>query len=162
MEVRFENGWAGRGWVLDPRTLGWITESAATVKHMVPSVDVIEDKDGYHFYFEMPGLTNESIDARVENGRLLVAAERKRPEWPQETEVHIAERSYGTIHRAFELPNDKLWADLIAIMNRMVFYNPSGRRPNRMKASLSSMRDHHASALKEMICRLDAEVRATA
>jgi len=72
----------------------------------VPSVDVIEDKDGYHFYFEMPGLTNESIDARVENGRLLVAAERKRPEWPQETEVHIAERSYGAIHRAFELPND--------------------------------------------------------
>src|SRR5260370_34902946 len=69
MEVRFENGWAGRGWVLDPRTLGWITESAATVKHMVPSVDVVEDKDAYHFYFEMPGLTNESIDARVENGR---------------------------------------------------------------------------------------------
>jgi hypothetical protein len=59
---------------------------------MVPSVDVIEDKDGYHFYFEMPGLTNESIDARIENGRLLVAAERKRPEWPQETEVHIAEQ----------------------------------------------------------------------
>ena len=106
MEVRFENGWTGRGWVLDPRTLGWFTESAATVKHLVPSVDVIEDKDGYHFYFEMPGLTNESIDARVENGQLLVAAERKRPEWPQETEVHIAERSYGTIHRAFELPND--------------------------------------------------------
>jgi type II secretory pathway component PulM len=61
-----------------------------------------------------------------------------------------------------DIANDKLWADLVAIMNRMVFYNPSGRRPNRMKASLSSMRDHHASALKEMICRLDAEVRATA
>ena len=65
-----------------------------------------QDKDGYHFDFEMPGLTNELIDSREENGRLLVAAERKRPEWPQETEVRIAERSYGTIHRAFELPND--------------------------------------------------------
>jgi HSP20 family protein len=106
MEVRFENEWSGKGWVFDPRTLGWFRESDATAKHMVPSVDVIEDKDGYHFYFEMPGLTNESIDARVENGRLLVAAERKRPEWPQETEVHVAERSYGSIHRAFELPND--------------------------------------------------------
>jgi HSP20 family protein len=106
MEVRFENGWTGRGWVFDPRTLGWFSESDAMARHMVPVVDVIEDKDGYHFYFEMAGLTNESIDARVENGRLLVAAERKRPEWPQETEVHIAERSYGTIHRSFELPND--------------------------------------------------------
>ena len=61
-----------------------------------------------------------------------------------------------------DMPNDKLWADLMAITNRMVFYNPSGRRPNRMKASLSLMRDDHASALKEMICRLDADVRATA
>jgi HSP20 family protein len=114
MEVRYENGWAGRGWmldrsmVLDPRELGLFKESDATPRQMdmVPPVDVIEDKDGYHFYFEMAGLTNESIDARVENGRLLVAAERKRPEWPAETEVHVAERGYGTIRRAFELPDD--------------------------------------------------------
>jgi HSP20 family protein len=106
MEVRFENGWTGRDWVFDPRTLGWFRETDATARQMVPSVDVIEDKDGYHFYFEMPGLTNESIDARVENGRLLVAAQRKRPEWPQESKVRIAERSYGVIDRAFELPND--------------------------------------------------------
>jgi HSP20 family protein len=106
MEVMFENGWSGRGWAFDPRTLGWFRESDVTARHLVPSVDVIEDKDGYHFYFEMPGLTSGSIDARVENGRLLVAAERKRPEWSEETKVHIAERSYSTIYRAFELPND--------------------------------------------------------
>src|ERR1700730_13282020 len=106
MEVRFENGWAGRGWVFDPRTAGLFRESDATVRHMVPSVDVTEDKDAYHFYFEMPGLTNESIDARVEDGQLFVAAERKRPEWPNESEVHVTERGYGTIRRAFELPND--------------------------------------------------------
>lgn len=73
---------------------------------MVPAADVIEDKDAYHFYFELPGLKKESLDARVEDGRLLVTAERQRPEWPQDTEVHIAERSYGAIRRAFELPND--------------------------------------------------------
>ena len=106
MEVRFENGWSGRGWLFDPRALSLFRESDATARHMVPSVDVIEDKDAYHFYFEMPGLTNESIDARVEDGQLLVAAERKRPEWPKETEVHVTERGYGTIRRAFELPND--------------------------------------------------------
>jgi HSP20 family protein len=106
MEVRFENGWAGKGWVFDPRTLGLFKESDATARHMVPPVDVVEDKDAYHFYFEMPGLTNELIDARVEDGRLLVAAERKRPEWPNEIEVHVTERGYGTIRRAFELPND--------------------------------------------------------
>jgi hypothetical protein len=61
-----------------------------------------------------------------------------------------------------DIPNDQLWADLVAIKNRMVFYNPAGLRPNKMKAPLSSMRTDHAGALKEMICRLDADVRATA
>jgi HSP20 family protein len=106
MEVRFQNGWARRGWAFDPRALGLFGESDATARHMEPSVDVVEEKDAYHFYFDMPGLTNESIDARVEDGQLMVAAERKRPEWPQETKVRVAERGYGKIHRAFELPDD--------------------------------------------------------
>jgi hypothetical protein len=61
-----------------------------------------------------------------------------------------------------DMPTDKLWADLVAIKNRMVFYNPAGLKPDRMKASLSLMRTDHADALKDMICRLDADVRATA
>jgi HSP20 family protein len=106
MEVRFENGWAGRGWVFDPRTVGLFRQADTSARHMVPPVDVIEDKDAYHFYFEMPGLKNESIDARVEDGQLIVEAERPRPEWPRETRVRVAERDYGKTHRAFELPND--------------------------------------------------------
>jgi len=73
---------------------------------MVPAVDVIEDKDAHHFYFEMPGLTSKSIDARLEDGHLVIEAERTRPEWPKETRVRVAERSYGKIQRALELPND--------------------------------------------------------
>jgi HSP20 family protein len=106
MELRLNNAWAHRGWLFDPRIQDLFWEFDATNKHMVPLVDVIEDKDAYHFYFEMPGLERESLDARVEGGRLLVEAERKRPEWPQEIEVHITERGYGKIHRTFQLPND--------------------------------------------------------
>jgi HSP20 family protein len=106
MEVRFENGWTHRGWLFDPRAPGLFRASDDTPTRMVPAVDVTEDKDAYHFYFEMPGLTNEAIDARVEDGHLLVAAEHTRPQWPQETNVLVAERGYGKIRRAFELPND--------------------------------------------------------
>lgn len=49
-----------------------------------PDGTVIEDKDAYHFYVEMPGLKDGSIDLQVEDDRLMVASERKRPEWPQE------------------------------------------------------------------------------
>jgi HSP20 family protein len=106
MEFSFENGWAGRGWLFGPRTVGLFRQSETTARHMVPAVDVIEDKDAYHFDFEMPGLTSKSIDARFEDGHLVVEAERTRPEWPQETRVRVAERGYGKIQRAFELPND--------------------------------------------------------
>ena len=106
MELRFENGWAGQGWSFDPRTVGWFRQSNTTARHMVPAVDVIDDKDAYHFYFEMPGLTSKSIDARLEDGHLVIEAERTRPEWPKETRVRVAERSYGKIQRALELPKD--------------------------------------------------------
>jgi HSP20 family protein len=67
---------------------------------------VTEDRGGYHFNFEMPGLKHESIDARVEDGRLVVSADRTRAECAEGTEFHLAERGYGTIRRLFELPKD--------------------------------------------------------
>ena len=78
----------------------------AAVEHMAPPVDVTEDKGAYHFYFDMPGLKTETVDARIEERWLTIAAERKRPERSNETEIHMAECSYGTIRRTFELPND--------------------------------------------------------
>ena len=38
---------------------------------------MIEDKDAYHFYFNMPGLKGASVDVQVEDDQLSVAAERK-------------------------------------------------------------------------------------
>ena len=89
MELVLENGWYGNQWM---------------GAHMAPRADVVEDKDAYHFYVEMPGLKDGSIDVQVEDDRLIVEAERKRPEWPQQTQVHLAEREYSPIKRAFRLP----------------------------------------------------------
>jgi HSP20 family protein len=75
-------------------------------RRAAPAADVIEDADGYRFYFEVPGLAPDSIDVRVEEGRLVVEAERKRPEWPREATVHVAERVYGKLSRMFDLPED--------------------------------------------------------
>ena len=104
MEVMFDTPW--REALLFDRMNGLYRQLDGVNNDMRPPVDVIEDKDAYHFYFEMPGIRNEALEARVEDGRLIVVAERKRPEWPKETEVHLAERGYGTIRRVFELPKD--------------------------------------------------------
>ena len=90
MELVLANGWNGNHWMFDSlnRFRRQIDEAAGD--HIAPPADVIEDKDAYHFYVEMPGLKDDSIDVHVEDERLIVAAERQRPEWQLETQVHIA------------------------------------------------------------------------
>jgi HSP20 family protein len=105
MEVVFENGWNGNGWMLDRLASFRQAADAATNPNTTAArADVVEDKDAYHFYIEMPGLKGDSIDVQVEGDSLVVAAERKQPEWPQETQLHITERGYSPIKRAFTLP----------------------------------------------------------
>ena len=107
MELVFENGWNGNGWMLDRMASFRQGVEAATDPydpHALLRADVTEDKDAYHFYLEMPGLKVGSIDVRIEGDSLVVAAERKRPEWSEETQVHVAERRYSPIKRAFTLP----------------------------------------------------------
>ena len=75
---------------------------------ITPRADVIEDTDNYQFFFEMAGLKKDSLDVRVEEGHLIVEAERVRPEWPKEAQVHVNERGYGKLRRTFKMPEDAL------------------------------------------------------
>ena len=77
-------------------------------RHFRPTADIVEDADSYQFSFEMPGLKKDSVDVRVEEGHLIVEAERVRPELPKETQVHLNERSYGAMRRTFKMPEDAL------------------------------------------------------
>ncbi len=109
MDVVIGNGYSN-GWLYDRvnrlnrlfNEAGW-THSEAD---LVPRSDVVEHGEGYHFYFEMPGIKADSVQVQVEDGNLVIEAERKRPEWPKEAEIHVAERSYGTMRRAFTMPED--------------------------------------------------------
>ncbi len=107
MEFRYETSFPNNGWLFN-RMNGFFNdfEPQAGSSNIRPVVDVVEDNSGYHFYFDMPGLKNDSVDLRVENGTLTMTAERKRPEWSKESAVHFSERHYGTIRRSFALPKD--------------------------------------------------------
>ena len=105
MELRYENGLTGNHWLFN-RMNGLLGEMNVAPRRFTLATDVIEEKDDYRFYFEAPGMKNDSFDVRVENGALIVEGERKRPEWSEAERVHLAERNYGKIRRAFELPED--------------------------------------------------------
>jgi HSP20 family protein len=107
MEIRYESSFPNNGWLFD-RMNGSFKEFHPQQRResVRPLVDVVEDHEGYHFYFDMPGLKGDSVDLRVENEVLTVTAERKRPEWSKDSAVHYSERQYGMIRRTFQLPND--------------------------------------------------------
>jgi HSP20 family protein len=76
--------------------------------HYRPTADIVEDTDSYQFSFEMPGLKKDSVDVRLEDGHLIIEAERVRPELPKEAQVHLSERAYGPLRRTFKMPEDAL------------------------------------------------------
>jgi len=107
MEIRYDTSLPNNGWLFD-RMNGFFKDFQPQVRRpgIRPAVDVVEDNEGYNFYFDMPGLKNDSVDLRVEDGILTMTAERKAPEWQKDSAVHFSERHYGTIRRSFELPKD--------------------------------------------------------
>jgi HSP20 family protein len=127
MQVRYENGWMSKGWPFSP--VDGLFKEFKGVSAMRPPVDIVEDREAYHFYFEVPGLKSDSLDVRVDNGTLTVAAERKRPEWSKDSEIHVAERGYGRIRRAFELPDDASHDDIQASYREGVLELTVGKRP---------------------------------
>ena len=83
MEVVLGNGYAN-GWLYDRMNrinrlfneAGW----TAPEGHVAPRADVVEDGEGYHFYFDMPGIKADSVNVQVEDGNLVIETERKQPE----------------------------------------------------------------------------------
>jgi len=104
MEVLMTNGLTHNDSLLRRWNVLW--NELEPARQPAAAADVVEDVEGYHFYFEMAGLASESVDVRVEDGNLVVAAERKRPAWPKDAKIHLSERSYGTMRRAFTMPDD--------------------------------------------------------
>ena len=108
MDVWFNDGWTNAKpsqWVLG--RLGELMNQdrpVARPTHDVPPVDVVESEEGYHFYFEMPGVKTDTLAVKIEDGALIVEAERQSPEYPSKSTTHRSERRSGNFHRAFRLP----------------------------------------------------------
>lgn len=106
MDALMTNGLTPNDSLLRRWNVLWNEFEPTTSRRTAPLADVIEDADNYHFYFEMPGIKGDSVDVRVEDGNLVIEAERKRPEWSKDAEIHLAERTYGAMRRAFTMPEN--------------------------------------------------------
>jgi HSP20 family protein len=72
----------------------------------IPPVDIFEnEKQEIVLRAELPGISKDDIDLRVENNTLTLKGERKRDAEVKTDQYHRVERSYGTFSRSFSLPS---------------------------------------------------------
>ncbi len=69
-----------------------------------PIADVWETDDEIRFALEIPGLTMDRMDVRVEGTHLVVEGERPMDRERPGEHYHRVEGSYGSFSRRFELP----------------------------------------------------------
>jgi HSP20 family protein len=72
----------------------------------IPAVDIFEDdKHQIVIKAELPGMTKQDIDLRLENNTLTIKGERKRSSETKDEQYHRVERAYGSFSRSFSLPS---------------------------------------------------------
>ena len=72
----------------------------------MPPVDIFEnDKHEIVLKAELPGISREDIDIRVENLLLTIRGERKRDQETTQESYHRVERVFGAFSRSFQLPS---------------------------------------------------------
>jgi HSP20 family protein len=71
----------------------------------VPAVDIYEN-DNHELVLkaELPDLTRDDIDLRVENNTLTITGEKKMDRQVKQQQYHRIERTFGTFSRTFTLP----------------------------------------------------------
>ncbi len=80
----------------------WTAESRV----WVPAVDVIEQKDAYVFYAELPGVEASQVDVNFEQNVLTIRGTKKSAiaTVAEGERVYAAERVTGTFERSVRLP----------------------------------------------------------
>jgi len=71
-----------------------------------PAVDIEETDNGYVVKAEMPGMNEKDISVTVENNILTIRGEKKaeNERKNRDSRIIVSERSYGSFHRSFTLP----------------------------------------------------------
>lgn len=102
----------------------------------LPSFDVKETADAYHFTADMPGIRREELDIQLAGNRLSISGRREAEPRKDDERWYALERASGTFSRTFTLPEEveagKVAAELRdGVLHLMVPKSP-GVRPQKI------------------------------
>lgn len=107
MDVLIDGGLSNSGWLSQGVNGLFSGLNGLASEERIPSpVEIVEEPAGYRFSVDLPGLNSDSLEVKVEDGTLVISAERPVPAWGEGARLHRAERRYGRVRRAFRLPSD--------------------------------------------------------
>ena len=70
-----------------------------------PSVDIYETSEKIVIKVDLPGMSQEEVELRIEDNTLTVKGDRQLEKNTKREDYHRIERSYGAFSRSFTLPN---------------------------------------------------------
>ena len=77
----------------------------AGVRPWTPPVDIVENENELILTADVPGVSMDDIDIKIEDGTLTLSGSRKFENEVKDGGYHRIERAYGTFQRAFTLPD---------------------------------------------------------
>lgn len=101
-----------------------------------PDIDILENRDGYVIYADLPGADDKSVDVRLDRGTLTLDARLETVPESSWTPLH-AEYRFGSYHREFRISEDIDSAGVSAKMHNgvleLVLPKSAARRPRAIQ-----------------------------
>ncbi|MBM3263277.1 MAG: Hsp20/alpha crystallin family protein [candidate division Zixibacteria bacterium] len=79
-------------------------ESGRQTSGWYPRVDVVEEKDAFVIYAELPGVKAEEVKIRINNHVLTITGEKRADVKSEGQNYYRVERVYGNFQRSFTFP----------------------------------------------------------
>lgn len=91
-----------------PRSQAPVTAPAARQETRLIRMDVSETEQAYLILAELPGVSKDQLEVVIEGKEVLLHAESKRPETPENTPSRnlMGERFFGKLSRRIQLPQE--------------------------------------------------------
>ncbi|KAF1710544.1 heat-shock protein [Pseudoxanthomonas kalamensis DSM 18571] len=80
-------------------------ESAVATAQWTPRVDIKEEADRFVIYADLPGIDPAQIEVQMDKGILSIKGERSSESKTETERFSRIERTYGSFHRRFALPD---------------------------------------------------------
>lgn len=101
-----------------------------------PDIDILEDRDGYVVYADLPGVDDKSVDVRLDRGTLTLDARLATVPESGWSPIH-AEYRIGSYHREFRISEDIDTSGVTAKMQNgvleLVLPKSANRRPRAIQ-----------------------------